>query len=140
MVLERSLDSSSPKIIEQFLKRTVIPKCQILSCELVEKKVGTKDVSVPSPLWVIRMEHVMITDFAYGPTSNGHQEVITLSYRSIQWSFRPLKIEDRKEGAWIHTAWDGKLNESKNGELDELKIANMTGDVFTPKLDKLFDT
>lgn len=139
LTIVRHLDSCSPLIINTFLSRTVMKGVEIVSCELVEKETGgllKQSVAIPTPIWVIRLGHVIISDFNYGPSADGHQEMLTLEYRSIQWSYRPLTIGDREEGSWVHTSWDGELNTAKKAELDDLKLA---GNVFDPKLDKLFE-
>ena len=109
-VLFRTLDACSPGLITAMLERTVMKTVDVAQCEMLEH--GTKKKrSFPTPVWIIRMAHVVISEFSYEPSgSGGTQERIEFRYRSAVWSHRPVNLKDRSIGSPLTAEWNGKAN------------------------------
>lgn len=110
IAVKRQLDACSPYLMRAMVKRSVLKNVQIVSCEVLER-VDKDKKRFPTPIWVIRLGHVVISSFTYGPVGTiGHAESINLHYRSINWAFRSIKLEDRQPGGEHTAGWNGKKN------------------------------
>lgn len=119
MRITRALDSCSPYLIRAMIKRVVLEKVQVFSCEMLEHESLGEKSSYPTPVWIIQLGQVMITDFNYGPVESvGNGEAMELRYRSVDWFFRPIQLEDRQPGQPHTAGWNGELNKYEDSVAD----------------------
>lgn len=123
-VVFRTLDACSPGLITAMLERTVMETVDVAQCEMLEH--GTKKKrSFPTPVWVIRMAHVVISEFSYEPAATGGtQERIEFRYRSMVWQYRPVSLKDRSPGSPQIAEWNGKSNKAEK-VIEEEKLGNV---------------